>query len=130
MSDIITMMLGDDEHLFNKVVVYKFVKRQFKLDRFDDVDIKKGRWTRRNEPIVYLSTKSKCNSWYYISENEGEVFLSGALAMVWFKEADDERARKLIANALDEYYNDQIKKYLDMIEKAKTNHTKTIESLM
>lgn len=117
------------ERLFDNVVVYKFVKRHFKLDRFDDVNIEKSRWTRRDSTVVCLPTKSNSEYWYDISQNEGEVYITSALAMVWFKEADDERAKKAIADALTEYYNNQIKDYLDKIEKAESNRTKTIEAL-
>lgn len=117
------------ERLYDKVVVYKFIKRQFKLDRFDDVNIEKTRWSRRYSTTVCLPTKSNGPYLYDISENEGEVYINSALAIVWFKEADDERAKKAISDALTEYYNNQIKDYLDKIEKAESNRTKTIEAL-
>lgn len=127
--DYIPTMYRSVERLFDKVVVYKFIKRQFKLDRFDNVDIEKSRWTRRDSTMVCLPTKSDSQYWYDVSPNEGEVCISSVLAIVWFKEADDERAKKAISDALTEYYNNQIKDYLDKIEKAKSNRTKTIEAL-
>lgn len=114
----------------NKVVVYKFIKRQFKLDRFDNVNVEEvGRWGRRNSPVVCLPTKSDSQYWYDVSPNEGEVCISSVLAIVWFKEGDDERAKKAISDALTEYYNNQITHHLDMVEKAESNRTKTIEAL-
>ena len=114
-----------------KVVVYKFIKRQLKLDRFDDINIEEyGDWFKRpNSPVVRLPTKSKGVYWYDVSPNEGEVYITSVLAIVWFNEPDDERAKKAIADALTEYYNNQITDYLDKIEKAESNRTKTIEAL-
>jgi hypothetical protein len=115
----------------NKVVVYKFIKRQLKLDRFENINIEETPiWLKRpNLPVVCLPTKSKSPYWYDVSPNEGEVYINGSLAIVWFKEPDDELAKKAIADALTEYYYNQITDYLDKIEKAESNRTKTIEAL-